>query len=152
MEYMSQEGFDKLTAELNELIKVQLPDSIKAISSARDMGDLSENFEYHSAKRRQGQLLGRIKFLQKVLANTRVLPVKASDSVQLLAKVELLNLKTGKKMSYMIASPHEANVKEGKISIKSPLALALLNKKQGEEVKVKVPAGILDLRIEKISY
>lgn len=152
MEYMSQEGYDKLVAELQHMESVELP-QVNAIAEARDKGDLSENFEYHAAKREQARLLGRISFKQKVLANARVIDMSrlATDSVQLLSKVELTNLGNNARMTYTIANPHEANLREGKISIKSPIAQALLNKKVGDEVSVKVPAGMVKLRIESIS-
>ena len=149
---MSQEGYDNLVAELHELESVQLPLVREAIAEARDKGDLSENFEYHAAKREQARLLGRIRFKQNVLANARVVDMTrlASDSVQLLCKVEMTNLANNARMTYTIASPHEANLREGKISIKSPIAKAILNKKVGDVVEVSVPAGILRLRIESI--
>ena len=152
VEYMSQEGYDKLVAELRQLESVELPQVKEAIAEARDKGDLSENFEYHAAKREQSRLLGRIRFKQNVLANARVLDMSrlASDSVQLLSKVEMTNLANNSRMTYTIASPHEANLREGKISVKSPIAQALLNKKVGDVVEVKGPAGTLKLRIENI--
>ncbi|MBQ9215545.1 MAG: transcription elongation factor GreA [Prevotella sp.] len=152
MEYMSQEGYDKLVAELRHMESVELPQVRDAIAEARDKGDLSENFEYHAAKREQSRLLGRIRFKQRVLANARVIDVTrlGCDSVQLLSKVEMTNLANNMRMSYTIASPHEANIREGKISIKSPIAQALLNKKVGDTVEVHVPAGTLKLRIENI--
>lgn len=152
MEFMSQEGYNKLVAELDELIKVELPKVIDAVSEARDKGDLSENFEYHAAKREQSRLLGKIRFKQNVLAHVRVLDTsKLNDSyVQLLSKVGLTNMTTQRQMTYTIVSPHEANIKECKISIKSPIAQALLNKKQGDVVEIKVPAGLLKLRIDSI--
>ncbi|MBP3285413.1 MAG: transcription elongation factor GreA [Prevotella sp.] len=152
MEYMSQEGFDKLVAELRQMENVELPQVREAIAEARDKGDLSENFEYHAAKREQARLLGRIRFKQRVLANARVIDTSrlGSDTVQLLCKVEITNLANNNKMTYTIASPHEANLREGKISIKSPIAEALLNKKVGDIVEVRVPAGTLRLRIENI--
>ena len=152
MEYMSQEGFDKLVAELRQMETVELPQVREAIAEARDKGDLSENFEYHAAKREQARLLGRIRFKQRVLANARVIDTSrlGSDTVQLLCKVEITNLANNNKMTYTIASPHEANLREGKISIKSPIAEALLNKKVGDIVEVRVPAGTLRLRIENI--
>lgn len=153
MEYMSQEGYDKLVAELNELVNVELPKVKEAISEARDKGDLSENFEYHAAKREQSRLLGRIRFKQRVLEFARVIDTKrlGSDSVGLLTKVEMTNLANNARMTYTIASPHEANLREGKISIKSPIAQALLNKKVGDVVEVRVPAGVQKLRIESIT-
>ena len=153
MEYMSQEGYDKLVAELNELVNVELPKVKEAISEARDKGDLSENFEYHAAKREQSRLLGRIRFKQRVLEFSRVIDTKrlGSDSVGLLTKVEMTNLANNARMTYTITSPHEANLREGKISIKSPIAQALLNKKVGDVVEVRVPAGVQRLRIESIT-
>lgn len=152
MEYMSREGYEKLSSELNELIKERLPEAIDAISEARDKGDLSENFEYRAARREQSRLLGRIRFLQRVLSHARVLPDSEQplDSVRLLTKVALTNLSTNKKMTYTIVSPHEANAKELKISVKSPIAQALMNHKVGEVVNVSVPVGIIRLRIETI--
>ena len=152
MEYMSQEGYDKLVAELRQLESVELPLVREAIAEARDKGDLSENFEYHAAKREQGRLLSRIRFKQRVLANARVIDMSrlGTDSVQLLCKVEMTNLTNNSKMTYTIASPHEANLREGKISVKSPIAKALLNKKVGDIVEVRVPAGQIKLRIESI--
>ena len=152
-EYMSQEGYDKLVAELHQLECVELPQVREAIAEARDKGDLSENFEYHAAKREQSRLLGRIRFKQRVLENARVIDTAllAGDSVQLLSKVEMTNMGNQARMTYTIASPHEANLREGKISIKSPIAQALLGKKVGDVVEVHVPAGLLKLRIESIS-
>ena len=153
MEYMSQEGYDKLVAELRHLETVELPQVKDAIAEARDKGDLSENFEYHAAKREQARLLGRIRFKQRVLEFARVIDMSrlSSDSVGLLSRVELTNLANNSRMTYTIASPHEANLRDGKISIKSPIGQALLNKKAGDVVEVRVPAGVLRLRIESIS-
>ena len=152
-EYMSQEGYDKLVAELHQLESVELPQVREAIAEARDKGDLSENFEYHAAKREQARLLGRIRFKQRVLENARVIDMSklGSDKVGLLSRVEMTNLNNNARMTYTIASPHEANLREGKISIKSPIAQALLNKKVGDVVEVRVPIGIQRLRIENIS-
>ena len=144
-EYMSQEGYDKLVEELRHMEQVELPQVRDAIAEARAQGDLSENFEYHAAKREQGRLLGRIRFKQRVLENARVIDTSArqtSGCVQLLSKVEMTNLGNNSR---------EANLREGKISIKSPIAQALLNKKAGDTVEVRVPAGLLKLRIESVS-
>jgi transcription elongation factor GreA len=153
MEYMSQEGYDKLVAELYQLEHVELPKVRDAIAEARDKGDLSENFEYHAAKREQGRLLSRIRFKQRVLEFARVIDTERlrSDAVGLLAKVEMTNLNNNARMTYTIASPHEADLRAGKISIKSPIAQALLNKHVGDVVEVRVPAGLLRLRIESIT-
>ena len=153
MEYMSQEGYDKLVAELHELECVELPKVKEAIAEARDKGDLSENFEYHAAKREQSRLLGRIRFKQRVLEFARVIDTSrlGSDKVGLLSKVDITNLASNARMAYTLVSPHEANMKEGKISIKSPIGQALLGKKVGDVVDVRVPAGIIRLKIESIT-
>lgn len=153
MEYMSQEGYDKLVAELYQLEHVDLPQVKEAIAEARDKGDLSENFEYHAAKREQGRILGRIRFKQRVLEHARVLDTShmSNDTIQLLSHVEMTNLGNNNRMTYTLASPHEANLREGKISVKSPIGEVLLGKKEGDIVEVRVPAGLLRLRIERIS-
>ena len=153
MEYMSQEGYDKLVAELHELECVELPKVKEAIAEARDKGDLSENFEYHAAKREQSRLLGRIRFKQRVLEFARVIDTSrlGSDKVGLLSKGEITNQASNARMAYTLVSPHEANMKEGKISIKSPIGQALLGKKVGDVVDVRVPAGIIRLKIESIT-
>ncbi|MBQ7471120.1 MAG: transcription elongation factor GreA [Prevotella sp.] len=152
MEYMSQEGYDKLVAELRQLENVELPRVREAIAEARDKGDLSENFEYHAAKREQGRLLGRIRFKQRVLENARVVDTSRfnTDVIQLLSKVEMTNVMNSRKMNCMLVSPHEANIREQKISIKSPIGQALLGKRVGDIVLVQVPAGMMKLRIESI--
>lgn len=153
MEYMSQECYDALIAEIEHLIRVEEPKIKAALVEARAQGDLSENFEYHAAKREHGKLLGKIRFKQKVLKFARVLDTSIlnADTVGLLRKVEITNLASGIRATYTIVNPHEANLREGKISIKSPIAEALLGHKAGDEVEAHVPAGTLRLRIESIS-
>ncbi len=131
----------------------ELPRVREAIAEARDKGDLSENFEYHAAKREQGRLLGRIRFKQRVLEHARVIDTTRlnSDNVGLLSKVKITNLASNASMSYTIVSPHEANMSEGKISIKSPIAQALMGHKAGDTVEVTVPAGKLRLRIDSVA-
>lgn len=152
MEYMSQECYDNLVAELRHMEQVELPQVRDAIAEARDKGDLSENFEYHAAKREQGRLLGRISYKQKVLENARVIDKTRlkSDVVGILSKVKITNLNNNRSMSYTIVSASEANVAECKISVKSPIAQALLNKKVKDVVDVRVPAGTIKLRIDSI--
>lgn len=151
---MSQEGYDRLVAELKELENVELPRVRDAIAEARDKGDLSENFEYHAAKREQGKLLSRIKFKQKVLEFARVIDTSKfdKDKVGLLCKVEITNTANDAHMTYTIVSPHEADLRERRISIQSPIAQALLNHKVGDVVEAKVPAGTVSLKIEKLEY
>ncbi len=153
MEYLSQECYDQLVAELKQLENVELPKVKEALVEAREKGDLSENFEYHAARREQSRLLGKIRFKQKVLEFARVIDTSrlSSDHVGLLSIVTLTNLNNQTKTTYTIVSPHEANMSEGKISIKSPIAQALLNHQTGDTVQVQVPAGLLRLRIDDIS-
>lgn len=153
MEYLSKECYEQLVAELEDMINVQLPRVKTAIAEARAQGDLSENFEYHAAKREQGKLLGRIRFKQNVLQHARVMDTSRldSDTVGLFRRVEITNLTTHTTMAYTIVNPHEADLRAGKISIKSPIAEVLLGKKAGDEVEAHVPAGVLRLRIESIT-
>ena len=151
MEYMSQEGYDKLVAELREL-EAQVPKVKDVIAEARAQGDLSENYEYRAAKREQAKLLSRIRFKQRVLEFARVIDTKRlkADTVGLLTKVEMTNLNTQARMAYTLVSPHESNLQEMKLSIKSPIGQALVGKKVGDVVEVKVPVGTLKLRIDDI--
>lgn len=153
MEYMSQECYDQLVAELDEMVKVELPKAQEELSEARAKGDLSENFEYHAARRELRRLMGRIRFKTNVLQHARVLDTSVlnCDTVGLLRKVEFTNLGNNARMAYTIVNPHEANLREGKISIKSPIAEALLGKRVGDTVEAHVPTGVLKLRIDNIS-
>ena len=153
MEYMSQECYDELVAEIDQLVKVELPKIKDELAEARAKGDLSENFEYHAAKRAHGKLLGKIRFKQRVLMFARVLDTSHLDgaTVGLLRKVELTNLNINKTMTCTIVNPHEANLAQGKISIKSPIAEALLGHKVGDVVEAHVPAGVMKLRIDNIT-
>ncbi len=152
MEYMSQEGYDKLVAELHHLKTVEYPKVKEALSEARDKGDLSENFEYHAAKREQARLISRIRFKQRVLDFARVLDTSRLDSntVGLLSEVKITNMTNNLQMTYTIVSPHEANLLEKKISIKSPIAQALIGKRVGDVVEVHVPAGVQKFRIDGV--
>lgn len=153
MEYMSKECYEQLVAELQDLIKIELPKAKDELSEARAKGDLSENFEYHAAKRALRRVMSQIRFKTNVLQNAQVLDtsILACDTVGLLRKVEFTNLGNNVKNAYTIVNPHEANIREGKISIKSPVAEALLGKKVGDVVEVRVPAGIQKLRIDNIT-
>lgn len=152
MEYMSKECYDQIAAELQELVHVELPKAKDELTEARAKGDLSENFEYHAAKRALRRVMSQIRFKTNVLQNAQVLDAGLlnCDVVGLLRRVELTNLKTGAHAAYTIVNPHEANLREGKISIKSPIAEALMGKKVGEVAEAHVPAGIIQLRIDKI--
>ena len=153
MEYMSKERYDQLAAEIEELVKVELPKAKDELSEARAKGDLSENFEYHAAKRALRRVMSQIRFKTNVLQHSQVLDtsILKCDVVGLLRKVVFTNLRTDKQMAYTIVNPHEADMKENKISIKSPIAEALMGKKVGDIVEVHVPAGVQRLRIDDIT-
>ncbi|MBQ8055809.1 MAG: transcription elongation factor GreA [Paludibacteraceae bacterium] len=154
MEYMSKECYDQLVAELNELVKIELPKAQDELSEARAKGDLSENFEYHAAKRELRRIMSRIKFKTNVLRFARVLDTSSlnCEVVGVLRKVEFTNLANNVQMCYIIVNPHEANLKEGKISIKSPIGEAMVGKKVGDIVEANLPNGnILKIRIDNIS-
>ena len=146
MAYMSEEGYKKLMAELKELETVERPKISAAIAEARDKGDLSENAEYDAAKEAQGMLEMRINKLKAVIADAKII-----DSVQILNKVELKNVKNGMKMTYTIVSESEANLKEGKISVNTPIAQGLLGKKVGDVAEITVPQGKIALEVVNIS-
>jgi transcription elongation factor GreA len=123
------------------------------IAEARDKGDLSENAEYDAAKEAQGMLEMRIAKLKDQVANARIIDESKlqTDSIQIMSKVHLKNTKTQQEMNYVIVAESEANLREGKVSIKTPIAKALLGKKVGDVVEIKVPAGLLSLEILNIS-
>ena len=154
MAYMSQEGYDKLVAELQRLESIERPKTSAAIAEARDKGDLSENAEYDAAKEAQAKLEAKIAEMKMTLAEAKIIDTSrlSADSVQIMSKVEMTNLANKARMTYTIVSESEANLREGKISISTPIAQGLLNHKVGDEVEVKIPRGTIKLRIEKISY
>lgn len=153
IKYYSEEGLKKLKDELHQLIAVERPKVVAAISEARDKGDLSENAEYDAAKEAQSHLEAKILKMQEMIANARLLDESKIDTskVLLLSKVEFENLAIKKKMTYEIVPESEADLKKGKISVTSPIAVGLLGKKVGEVAEVKVPAGTMKLKITKIS-
>lgn len=153
MEYLSQERYDEIVAELDNLINVEYPRIKEELSEARAQGDLSENFEYRAARRAQAKAISRIRFLQKVLQYSRVINRSAlpKDRVSLLSKVEFTNLATNSKMTFTIVSHQEMNLEAGKLSSQSPIGSALMGRKVGEIVDVHAPAGTFQLRIDNIS-
>ena len=153
MAYMSQEGYDNLVAELVRLESVERPKASAAIAEARDKGDLSENSEYDAAKEAQAHLEDKINRLKMTIADAKIVDTSrlSNDAVQILSTVEMTNLTTKAKMKYTIVSENEANIREGKLSIKTPIAQGLLNKKVGDEVEIQIPSGTIKLRIDKIS-
>lgn len=152
MSYMSQEGYNKLLADLKEL-EGKRPEIVRAIAEARDKGDLSENAEYDAAKEAQGMLEMRINELKMVIAEAKIIDTSKlnTDCVQVLTKVGLKNTKTGTAMQYAIVPESEANLREGKISINTPIAKGLLGKKVGDVAEITVPKGKLYLEITSIS-
>ena len=153
MAYMSQEGYDKLIAELQRLEGVERPKASTAIAEAREKGDLSENSEYDAAKEAQAHLEDKINRLKMTISEAKVVDTSrlSTDAVQILSKVEMTNMMNKAQMTYTIVSESEANLREGKISIKTPIAQGLLNHKVGDEVEVKIPRGTIKLRIDKIT-
>jgi transcription elongation factor GreA len=153
MAYMSQEGYDKLIAELHRLEAIERPKASAAIAEAREKGDLSENSEYDAAKEAQAHLEDKINRLKTTISEAKVVDTSrlSTDSVQILTKVEMTNLTTKTKMSYTIVSENEADLRAGKISIKTPIAQGLLGKKVGDEVEITIPRGTIKLRIDNIS-
>ena len=152
MAYMSQEGYDKLRAQIKQLEEVERPEVIRQIAEAREKGDLSEN---DAAKEAQGKLETKIAELKAILADTKILdPSKLTkkDEVQILSKVELKNVENGMKLTYTIVSEGEANLRENKISIKTPIAQGLLGKKVGDVAEVTVPRGVMKFEIMSISF
>lgn len=149
---MTKEGYDKKMAELAHLENVERPDVVRAIAEARDKGDLSENAEYDAAKERQGMLEAKIAELKNIVASARIIDESkvGTDEVQLLNKVTIKNVKMGAQMTYTIVTESEANLREGKISITTPIAKGLLGHKVGDIVDVQVPAGLMKFEIVKI--
>jgi len=150
---MPQEGYDNLVAELQRLEAVERPKASAAIAEARDKGDLSENSEYDAAKEAQAKLENKINLMKRQLAEAKIVDTSrlSTDAVQIMSKVEMTNMANKAKMTYTIVSESEANLREGKISITTPIAQGLLNHKVGDEVEVKIPRGVIKLRIDKIT-
>jgi transcription elongation factor GreA len=151
--YMTAEGYKKLNEELNELERIQRPAISKQIGEARDKGDLSENAEYDAAKEAQGLLEMRISQLKQTIASARMIDETKinTNEVQILTRIKIRNTKTGQIMSYMIVSESEANLKEGKLSVTTPIAKGLLGKKVGEKASVTVPSGVMEFEVIEIS-
>lgn len=151
--YLTEEGYKKLKEELEYLKTVERPRISAMIAEARDKGDLSENAEYDAAKEAQGMLEMKIMKLEETLNNSRILDETKVDhsKVQILSKVKIRNLATKQEVVYTIVSESESNVKEGKISINTPVAKGLLGKKVGDVVEIQVPNGKIKLEILEIS-
>ncbi len=151
--YLTQEGYDKLKSELEYLKSHERIEIAKQIQEAREKGDLSENAEYDAAKDAQGLLELKISKLESLLTNCRVVDTSNidPDTVFILSKVKIKNVQTNKEVTYQLVAEQEADLKIGKISIKSPVGIALLGKKVGEVAQINVPAGIMNFEILEIS-
>lgn len=151
--YYNQEGLDKLKEELQYLKTEGRAQIAKAISEARDKGDLSENAEYDAAKEAQGLHEAKIAKLEDALANARLIDESSLDTSKVLALsiVKIKNRKNNQEMTFQLVSETEADMKEGKISVKSPIAKGLLGKSVGDVAIVEVPAGQLEFEVLEIS-
>jgi len=152
--YMTKEGLEKLNEEVKYLRTVKRKEIAKAIAEAREKGDLSENAEYHAAKEEQGHLEAKLSELEAKLANARVMDESITmdaSKANILSTVEVLNVKMNKKMTFTLVSEAEANLKEGKLSIASPIGKALLGKSVGDKANAHTPAGEMEFKILNIT-
>ena len=151
--YVTQETFEKMQEELHQLKAVDRPAASRAIAEAREKGDLKENAEYDAAKEAQGLLEAKIKYLEGVIATARILDESTIDfsRVSILTKVTVTNMATNKAVTYQIVSEKEASLKDGKISVTSPIGKGLLGKSVGEIAEITVPNGVLKFEILEVS-
>ena len=151
--YLTKEGLEKLKKELEHLMTVERPKISKQIGEAIEKGDISENAEYDAAKDAQGMLEAKISVLKGKVANARILDESKIDTskVQILNKVTIKNQKNNATMQYTLVPESEANLKEGKISVQTPIAKGLMGKKVGDVVEIKVPSGVIPFEIIEIS-
>ena len=151
--YMTEEGYKKLVEELSRLESVERPAISKQIAEARDKGDLSENAEYDAAKEAQGMLEMKIAQLKNTIASARMIDETKlnTNDVQIMNKVKIRNTATKQEMTYTLVSESEANLKEHKLSVTTPIAQGLLGKKVGDKVQVTVPNGKIEFEIIEIS-
>lgn len=150
---MTEDGYKKLKEEINTLETVDRPAISKQIAEARDKGDLSENAEYDAAKEAQGMLEAKIAQMKNLLANARLINEDAigTDVVQILNKVTIRNTKNNQKLTYTIVAESEANLKENKMAVSTPIAQGLMGKKVGDVAEIKVPSGMMSFEIMDIS-
>ncbi len=151
--YMTKEGYKKLIDEITFLESVERPRISAQIAEARDKGDLSENAEYDAAREAQGKLEAKIAQMKDVVANVRTIDasqLKAGE-VQILSKVTIKNVKTGQQMTYTLVSEAEANLREGKMSVGTPIAKALIGKHKGDKVQVSAPSGTIEFEIMDVT-
>ncbi|MBI4681517.1 MAG: transcription elongation factor GreA [Nitrospirae bacterium] len=153
-EPMTPQGYQKLKNELDNLLKVERPQNVRAIAEARAHGDLSENAEYHAAKERQSFLEGRIQELQSKIARANVIdPSKISQGkIAFGATVKVMDMDTDEEKTYQLVGPDEADIKAGKLSIHSPMARSLIGKEEGDSVIVKAPARTIEYEVLEINF
>lgn len=151
--YYTKEGLKNLRDELNQLKDVERPLASKAIAEARDKGDLSENAEYDAAKEAQGLLELKISKLEETLANARLIDESQLDSskILVLSKVKIKNLMNNMELEYQLVAESEANLREGKISVNSPIGKGLLGRTKGDIAEISVPNGVIKFEIISIS-
>ena len=150
---VTKPGFDKMNAELKHLKSVERPAIIRAISEAREHGDLSENAEYHSAKEKQSFIEGRVKELEGIISLADVIDLgRMSGTVKFGATVTLIDEDTDEEKTYQIVGEYEANIEAGLLNIKSPIARALIGKDEGDSVEVRTPGGVRSYEVLSIVY
>jgi transcription elongation factor GreA len=151
--YYTEEGLNRLKTELNDLKTKGRTDIARQIAEARDKGDLSENAEYDAAKDAQGLLELKISKLEEIVANARLLDESSIDTsqVSVLSRVKIKNKKNGMEVTYTLVSEEEADLKQGKISVGSPIGKGLLGKKVGDSTEIQVPAGMLEFEVLEIA-
>ena len=151
--YYTEEGFNKLKNELDQLRDVERPKASQAIADARDKGDLSENAEYDAAKEAQGMLEMKIAKLEETVANARIIDESQLDTSKVLihSNVKLKNKNNKKTFSYKLVAQSEADLKAGRISVDSPIGKGLLGKKEGEVAEISVPNGTLEFEVLEIT-
>ncbi len=151
--YITEEGLQKLKDELDQLMNVERPAISRLIAEARDKGDLSENAEYEAAKEAQGMLELKINRLKDAIANSRIIDGSKLDNerIQILNKIKIRNTQNNATMQYTIVSDSEADLKQGKIAVSTPIARGLIGKKVGDHVEIRVPSGVIPFEIIEIS-
>ena len=152
--YMTEEGYKKMMEEITRLETIERPKISKQIAEARDKGDLSENAEYDAAREAQGLLELKISQLKNTVANVRIIDESQLNAsiVQILSKVTIQNTKNKQKMTYTLVSEAEANLREGKMAVNTPIAKALIGKKKGDKVTVSVPSGQMEFEIMEVGF
>ncbi len=150
---LTKQGFAKLDAELKHLKSEARPNVIRAIAEAREHGDLSENAEYHAAREQQSHIEGRVAELEGILGRANVIDTsRLSGAIKFGATIKIVDEETDEEKAYQIVGEAEADIENGRLNIKSPLARALIGKEVGDSVEVKTPGGVRDYEILDIQY